>query len=70
MPSGKMALLVFQGGVAQGLLGRIGRYPFEMHGFGIISEGSTGPNATHIMCCGVQGAARPPVMGLPNVDGA
>ncbi|KAI0571362.1 hypothetical protein TUN199_04905 [Pyrenophora tritici-repentis] len=54
IPSPKVAVLKFERGMQQGLLGRISRTSvMEYHAFGIISEGR---NATHhYMICGVQG---------------
>ncbi|KAL5115333.1 hypothetical protein ACEQ8H_006778 [Pleosporales sp. CAS-2024a] len=54
VPSPKVAVLRFQRGMQQGLLGRISRTSImEYHAFGIIS---TGRKATHhYMICGVQG---------------
>ena len=54
IPSPKVAVLKFERGMQQGLLGRISRSSImEYHAFGIISEGR---NATHhYMICGVQG---------------
>ncbi|CAK7236088.1 hypothetical protein SCUCBS95973_009487 [Sporothrix curviconia] len=54
LPSPKVAILRFERGMQQGLLGRISRTSLmEYHAFGIISEGR---HATHhYMICGVQG---------------
>ena len=53
-PSPKVAILRFNRGMQQGLLGRIGRTSImEYHAFGIISEGRKSP--CHYMICGVQG---------------
>ncbi|RMZ74312.1 non-ribosomal peptide synthetase [Pyrenophora seminiperda CCB06] len=54
IPSPKVAVLKFERGMQQGLLGRISRTSImEYHAFGIISEGR---HATHhYMVCGVQG---------------
>lgn len=53
-PSPKVAILKFNRGMQQGLLGRIGRTSImEYHAFGIISEGRKSPH--HYMICGVQG---------------
>ncbi|KZT65437.1 hypothetical protein DAEQUDRAFT_523040 [Daedalea quercina L-15889] len=54
LPSNKVAVLRFERGMQQGLLGRISRSAVkEYHAFGIISEG---PYARyHYMVCGVQG---------------
>ncbi|KZT39298.1 hypothetical protein SISSUDRAFT_984981 [Sistotremastrum suecicum HHB10207 ss-3] len=54
IPSPKVAVLRFQRGMQQGLLGRISRSSvMEYHAFGIISEGTQSPY--HYMICGVQG---------------
>ncbi|KAF4344542.1 non-ribosomal peptide synthetase [Fusarium beomiforme] len=54
IPSPKVAVLRFNRGMQQGLLGRISRTPFmEYHAFGIISEGRKSPY--HYMVCGAQG---------------
>ncbi|KAK2629678.1 hypothetical protein QTJ16_000498 [Diplocarpon rosae] len=54
IPSSKVAVLRFERGMQQGLLGRIGRGSImEYHAFGIISEGRKSPY--HYMICGVQG---------------
>ncbi|KAF9736451.1 hypothetical protein PMIN03_004947 [Paraphaeosphaeria minitans] len=54
IPSPKVAVLRFQRGMQQGLLGRISRTSImEYHAFGIISEGRDSPH--HYMICGVQG---------------
>ncbi|EUC57284.1 non-ribosomal peptide synthetase-like protein, putative [Rhizoctonia solani AG-3 Rhs1AP] len=54
IPSQKVAVLRFNGGVEQGLLGRISRTAIlEYHAFGIISEGKGAKY--HYMVCGVQG---------------
>ncbi|KAG4440802.1 hypothetical protein IFR05_003730 [Cadophora sp. M221] len=54
IPSPKVAILKFQRGMQQGLLGRIGRHSvMEYHAFGIISEGKK--SGCHYMICGVQG---------------
>ncbi|MAD81433.1 MAG: hypothetical protein CL912_00585 [Deltaproteobacteria bacterium] len=53
-PSPKVAVLRFDRGIQQGLLGRISRTSImEYHAFGIISEGTNSPY--HYMICGVQG---------------
>lgn len=53
-PSPKVAILRFDRGMQQGLLGRISRTSImEYHAFGIISEGRHSPY--HYMICGVQG---------------
>ena len=53
-PSPKVAVIRFQRGMQQGLLGRISRTSImEYHAFGIISEGRHSPH--HYMICGVQG---------------
>ncbi|PQE20081.1 hypothetical protein CJF30_00001360 [Rutstroemia sp. NJR-2017a BBW] len=53
-PSPKVAILRFNRGMQQGLLGRISRTTImEYHAFGIISEGSK--SGCHYMICGVQG---------------
>ncbi|EPT05897.1 hypothetical protein FOMPIDRAFT_1110294 [Fomitopsis schrenkii] len=54
LPSNKVAVLRFERGMQQGLLGRISRSAVkEYHAFGIISEG---PHSKyHYMVCGVQG---------------
>lgn len=54
LPSNKVAVLRFERGMQQGLLGRVSRSAVkEYHAFGIISEG---PHAKyHYMVCGVQG---------------
>jgi hypothetical protein len=53
-PSPKVAILRFDRGMQQGLLGRISRTSImEYHAFGIISEGRKSPY--HYMICGVQG---------------
>ncbi|KAH7303441.1 hypothetical protein B0I35DRAFT_472285 [Stachybotrys elegans] len=54
IPSPKVAVLRFNRGMQQGLLGRISRTSvMEYHAFGIISEGRKSPY--HYMVCGVQG---------------
>jgi hypothetical protein len=54
IPSAKVAILKFNRGMQQGLLGRISRTSImEYHAFGIISEGRK--SGTHYMICGVQG---------------
>ncbi|AEO60343.1 hypothetical protein MYCTH_2068307 [Thermothelomyces thermophilus ATCC 42464] len=54
IPSPKVAVLKFQRGMQQGLLGRISRTSImEYHAFGIISEGRK--SGCHYMICGVQG---------------
>ncbi|QRV78335.1 nonribosomal peptide synthetase [Ceratobasidium sp. AG-Ba] len=54
IPSPKVAVLRFDRGMQQGLLGRISRSSIlEYHAFGIISEGTNSPY--HYMVCGVQG---------------
>jgi len=54
IPSPKVAVLRFDRGMQQGLLGRISRTSImEYHAFGIISEGRDSPY--HYMICGVQG---------------
>lgn len=54
IPSPKVAILRFDRGMQQGLLGRISRTSvMEYHAFGIISEGRRSPY--HYMVCGVQG---------------
>ncbi|KFY27483.1 hypothetical protein V493_03467 [Pseudogymnoascus sp. VKM F-4281 (FW-2241)] len=54
IPSPKVAILRFDRGMQQGLLGRISRTSImEYHAFGIISEGRKSPY--HYMICGVQG---------------
>jgi hypothetical protein len=54
LPSPKVALLRFERGMQQGLLGRISRTSLmEYHAFGIISEGRKADH--HYMICGVQG---------------
>jgi hypothetical protein len=54
IPSPKVAVLRFQRGMQQGLLGRISRTSImEFHAFGIISEGQK--SEYHYMICGVQG---------------
>ncbi|CEL54801.1 hypothetical protein RSOLAG1IB_07335 [Rhizoctonia solani AG-1 IB] len=54
IPSPKVAVLRFDRGMQQGLLGRISRSSMlEYHAFGIISEGTHSPY--HYMVCGVQG---------------
>ncbi|KAE8447518.1 hypothetical protein EG329_010648 [Mollisiaceae sp. DMI_Dod_QoI] len=54
IPSPKVAVLRFDRGIQQGLLGRISRTSImEYHAFGIISEGTKSPY--HYMICGVQG---------------
>jgi hypothetical protein len=53
-PSPKVAILRFDRGMQQGLLGRISRTSImEYHAFGIISEGWK--SSCHYMICGVQG---------------
>ncbi|KAI3610765.1 hypothetical protein WG66_007170 [Moniliophthora roreri] len=53
-PSPKVAILRFERGMQQGLLGRISRSSImEYHAFGIISEGKDAKH--HYMICGVQG---------------
>ncbi|KFY28801.1 hypothetical protein V491_00285 [Pseudogymnoascus sp. VKM F-3775] len=54
IPSPKVAILRFERGMQQGLLGRISRTSImEYHAFGIISEGRK--SSHHYMICGVQG---------------
>ncbi|KAH9977208.1 hypothetical protein BGW80DRAFT_1456530 [Lactifluus volemus] len=54
LPSAKVAVVRFQRGMQQGLLGRISRTSImEYHAFGIISEGKDAEY--HYMICGVQG---------------
>lgn len=54
IPSAKVAVLRFERGMQQGLLGRISRTSImEYHAFGIISEGRK--SGQHYMICGVQG---------------
>ncbi|KFA71459.1 hypothetical protein S40288_08015 [Stachybotrys chartarum IBT 40288] len=54
LPSPKVAILKFERGMQQGLLGRISRTSvMEYHAFGIISEGRK--SGCHYMVCGVQG---------------
>ena len=54
LPSPKVAILRFERGMQQGLLGRISRTSImEYHAFGIISEGRKSRH--HYMVCGVQG---------------
>lgn len=53
-PSPRVAVIKFQKGIQQGLLGRISRSAAtEYHGFGIISEGIE--SSCHYMIVGVQG---------------
>ena len=53
-PSPKVAIIKFQRGIQQGLLGRISLSAvMEYHGFGIISEGTS--SNCHYMIAGVQG---------------
>ncbi|KAE9406419.1 hypothetical protein BT96DRAFT_1054902 [Gymnopus androsaceus JB14] len=54
LPSPKVAIVRFERGMQQGLLGRISRSSImEYHAFGIISEGTHAKY--HYMICGVQG---------------
>lgn len=54
LPSPKVAVIRFERGMQQGLLGRISRSSImEYHAFGIISEGTHAKY--HYMICGVQG---------------
>ncbi|KAG9125508.1 hypothetical protein FRC07_007310 [Ceratobasidium sp. 392] len=54
LPSQKVAVLRFERGMQQGLLGRISRTAIlEYHAFGTISEGTDAKH--HYMVCGVQG---------------
>ncbi|KAF1843597.1 uncharacterized protein K460DRAFT_288688 [Cucurbitaria berberidis CBS 394.84] len=54
LPSPKVAIVRFERGMQQGLLGRISRTSImEYHAFGIISEGTKATH--HYMICGVQG---------------
>jgi hypothetical protein len=54
IPSPKVAVIRFERGMQQGLLGRISRTSImEYHAFGIISEGRK--STCHYMICGVQG---------------
>jgi hypothetical protein len=54
IPSPKVAVLKFERGMQQGLLGRISRTSImEYHAFGIISQGRKA--SCHYMICGVQG---------------
>jgi hypothetical protein len=56
LPSPKVAIIRFQRGMQQGLLGRISRTSImEYHAFGIISEGTHAKY--HYMICGVQGSS-------------
>lgn len=53
-PSPRVAVIKFQRGIQQGLLGRISRSAVgQYHGFGIISEGIE--SGAHYMIAGVQG---------------
>jgi hypothetical protein len=53
-PSNKVAIIKFQRGMQEGLLGRISRSPvWEYHLFGTISEGPK--SDCHYMVAGVQG---------------
>lgn len=65
IPSPKVAIIRFDRGMQQGLLGRISRTSImEYHAFGLISEGRKAKY--HYMICGVQGdftkklVAKPP----------
>ena len=54
IPSSKVAILRFERGMQQGLLGRLSRTSImEYHAFGIVSEGKDAKY--HYMVCGVQG---------------
>jgi len=54
LPSPKVAIIRFERGMQQGLLGRVSRSSImEYHAFGIISEGKHAKY--HYMICGVQG---------------
>jgi len=54
VPSPKVAIIRFEGGLRQGLLARISRSPvLEYHAFGTISEGKHAKY--HYLICGVQG---------------
>ncbi|KAI1053360.1 hypothetical protein LB506_012391 [Fusarium annulatum] len=54
LPSPRLAIIRFNRGMQQGLVGRISRTAVkEFHAFGIISEGIESPY--HYMVCGVQG---------------
>ena len=54
IPSPKVAILRFERGMQQGLLGRISRSAiWEYHAFGTISEGKHAKY--HYLICGVQG---------------
>ena len=54
-PSDRVAVIKFNKGIQQGLLGRISRTAtMEYHGFGIISEGIQ--SGCHYIIAGVQGA--------------
>ncbi|KAF8630064.1 hypothetical protein AX15_003123 [Amanita polypyramis BW_CC] len=54
LPSSKVAIIRFQRGMQQGVLGRISRSPiWEYHAFGIVSEGKHAKY--HYMIAGVQG---------------
>jgi len=54
VPSPKVAIIRFEGGLRQGLLARISRSPvLEYHAFGTISEGKHAKH--HYLICGVQG---------------
>ncbi|KAI1045549.1 hypothetical protein LB505_013780, partial [Fusarium chuoi] len=54
VPSPKLAIIRFNRGMQQGLVGRISRTAVkEFHAFGIISEGIESPY--HYLVCGVQG---------------
>ena len=53
-PSSRVAIIKFQKGIQQGLLGRISRSAtMEYHGFGIISEGIE--SGCHYIIAGAQG---------------
>ena len=69
IPSPKVAVLRFERGMQQGLLGRISRTSvLEYHAFGIISEGR---HATHhYMICGVQGDFTKKLVADPQIGRA
>lgn len=66
-PSTKVAIIKFQRGMQEGLLGRISRSPvWEYHLFGTISEGKK--SGCHYMVAGVQGKRHPRKRNIGHSD--
>ncbi|KAF5620411.1 hypothetical protein F25303_12563 [Fusarium sp. NRRL 25303] len=64
LPSPRLAIIRFNRGMQQGLVGRISRTAVkEFHAFGIISEGIESPY--HYMVCGVQGDFTKSILSHP-----